>query len=64
VNKIINKIGKNIYIVDNASTSQENMLFNQIGLFCERCENLLIDIDDEVVCDSCLIRLKRKNGDK
>jgi hypothetical protein len=58
--KNISKIRKNAYIIFREKDQNESF-YEKIGIFCNECSYLLIDIDDEVVCCKCLKRLKRKN---
>jgi hypothetical protein len=58
--KKIYRKNRKVFIVNNIN---EDHTYNKITIFCTNCNNLLIDIDDEIVCQNCFVRLKRKNGD-
>lgn len=58
--KKIFKLNEKFYVVNEI---KENEIFNDIKIFCDKCKYLLIDIDDEVICNKCNIRInKRKNA--
>ena len=58
--KKIFKLNDKFFVVNNI---KENEIFNDIKIFCDKCKYLLLEIDDEVICNKCNIRIKkRKNG--